>query len=168
MKLLEVVTPSSIYHLPNMEDNLLPPSIMHGSWDTVNDIPNIHFTDPISKDHCITFYDSELKIPLNINGTFYFFHTRRPTADKLQSYEKILITPDPHHCNTYCTLYELSVISMLNYKGVITQANCQEHHLVYHEMDDVNIASITANLYDQKIDNINYSAYCALCKMRVR
>ena len=42
---------------------------------------------------------------------------------------------------------------MLNYEGDITQESCQEHHLVDHEMDDVNIASITATAYDHHIDN---------------
>ena len=32
---------------------------------------------------------------------------------------------------------------MLNYKGEIIQSNCQENHLVDHDMDDLNIASIT-------------------------
>ena len=48
---------------------------------------------------------------------------------------------------------------MLNYEGEITQVNCQEHHLVDHDMDDVNIASITATAYDQHIDNITDNAY---------
>ena len=42
---------------------------------------------------------------------------------------------------------------MLNYKGGITQSNSQEHHLVDHEMDDVNISFITATAYDHHIDN---------------
>ena len=50
---------------------------------------------------------------------------------------------------------------MLNYEGDITQANCQEHHLVDNEMYDVNIASITATEYDQNIDNITDNYDCA-------
>ena len=41
---------------------------------------------------------------------------------------------------------------MLNYEGEITHENHQEYHLVDHEMDDVNIASIKATTYDQHID----------------
>ena len=66
-----------------MEDNLLPPFIMHESAVTVNQTLMIHCNDPISKDHCIKVSDSELNIPLHINDTFYFFHTRRPNADEL-------------------------------------------------------------------------------------
>ena len=44
---------------------------------------------------------------------------------------------------------------MLNYEGEINKEYLQEHHLVDHEMDDVNISSITTTAYDQHIDNIN-------------
>ena len=91
-----------------MDDNLLPPFIMLESGATVNDTPTIHCTDPTSNDHCINFSNSDLKIPLHINSIFYFFHTRRPTADELQSYEKIFITPDRQHWNPYFTSYELN------------------------------------------------------------
>ena len=49
---------------------------------------------------------------------------------------------------------------MLNYKVEITQVNCQEHHLVDHDMDDVNILSITTTAYDQHIDNSTDNDYC--------
>ena len=127
-----------------MEDNLIPPFIMREIGGTLNDTPKIHCTDPTSKDHCIKFSDSELKIPLHINSTFFFFNKRRPTSDELQSCEKIFITPDLQHWNPCCTSYELNERSMLNYDKGITQANHQEHHLVDHDMDDLNISSITA------------------------
>ena len=50
---------------------------------------------------------------------------------------------------------------MLNYEGDITQENRQGHHLVDHDMDDVNIASITATAYDHHIDNSTDNDYCA-------
>ena len=95
---------------------------MRGSGSTVNEIPKIHYNDPTSKDHCMTFTESELKISLHIKSKFYFFNTRRPNANELQSCENIFITTDRQHCNPYCTLYELNERSMLNYEGDITQA----------------------------------------------
>ena len=126
---------------------------MRESGATVNDTPKIHCTDSTSKDHCIKFSGGELKIPLNIKVTFSFFHTSRPTDDELQSCDNIFITPDRQHCNPYCTSYELNERYMLNYKRGITQEKFQEHNLVDYDMDDVNIASITAITYDQHIDN---------------
>ena len=98
---------NSLY-LPNMEYNLLPPFIMREIGSTVNDTPKIHCTDITSKDHCITFSNSELKISLHINGTFSLFRTRRPTADELQSCEKIFIIPNRQHWNPYCKSYDLN------------------------------------------------------------
>ena len=98
---------NSLY-LPNMEYNLFPPFIMRESGSTVNDTPKIHCTDITSKYHCITFANSELKISLHINGTFSLFRTRRPTADELQSCEKIFIIPNRQHWNPYCKSYDLN------------------------------------------------------------
>ena len=68
----------------------------------------------------ISFEDSELTIPLQLNGTFSFFHTRKPTEDELLSCEKIFITPDNDHWNPYCTSFGLNEQSMLNYEGKMT------------------------------------------------
>ena len=106
---------------------------------------------PTPNNHCIAFFESELHIPLHINGTFSFFYTRNPTTDRIQSREKIFITIYHQHWNPYCTLYELNEISILNYEGDITQENRQDHHLVDHDMNDVNIASITDTTYKKHI-----------------
>ena len=131
------------------------------SGATVNDTLNIHWTDPTSRYHCIIFSGSKLKIPLHINGTFSFFHTRRTNADELQSCEKIFITPDCQHWNPYHKYYELNDRSILNYEGEITQENLQEHHLVDHDMDDVNVASIRSTVYNKHIENRTGNSYCA-------
>ena len=70
-------------YLPNTEHKLLLPFIMREKGAAVNATTKIHCTDPTSKDHWIKFSDSEMKMPLHINGIFYFFHTRRPTYDDL-------------------------------------------------------------------------------------
>ena len=100
-----------------MEDNLLLPFIMRESGTPLNDTTKIHCTDPTSKDHCITFDEIELKIPLHINSKFSFSHTNRPTADEIQSCEKIFINSDCKHWSLYCILYKINETSILNYKG---------------------------------------------------
>ena len=84
-------------YLPYTEDKLLLPFIMREKEAAVSATMKIHCTDPTSKEHCIKFSNNEIKMPLHINGTFYFFHTRRPTDDDLQSREKIFINPDRQH-----------------------------------------------------------------------
>ena len=84
----------------------------------------------------------------------------RPTDDEPQSCEKIFTTNDRQNLNPYCILYELIERSRVNSEGDITQENHQEHHLVEHEMGDVDIASITSTAYDQHIDISTENSYC--------
>ena len=101
-------------YLAIMEDNLLLTFIVRESGAIVKDTKKIHSTYTTSKDHCITFSKIDMKIPLHINSTFYIFHKMRPTADEIQSCEKILIPSNHQHCNTYCILYELNEVYMWN------------------------------------------------------
>ena len=70
-------------YMPSMEINLIPPFIMRAGGVQVNDIPKIHCDDPTKHDHCISFNDIDLRIPLQLFGTFSYFHTRKPMAQEL-------------------------------------------------------------------------------------
>ena len=144
-----------------MKHNLLPPFIMRESSATVNDVPKIHCVDPTSDDHCITFPDSELRIPLHLNGTFSYFHSRKPTQSELEESDKIFITPDRQSWNPYCTSYQLNERSMLNYEGEITHANRREHHLVDHENEDPQVASISSATFNSVVDTNASEAFCS-------
>ena len=149
-------------YIPSMYDNLIPPFILRESGAMVNDIAKIHCPEPTNNDHCITFEDSDLKIPLHLNGTFSYFHTRKPTQDELQSCDKLFITPDKQHWNPYCTSYALNEHSMLNYEGEITEVERREHHLVDHDFDDADIASVTIEAHDNQVDATISSSFCAI------
>ena len=75
---------NSLY-IPEMRENLLPPFILRESGATVNDTAKIHCKDPGVDDHCISFMHSNLTIPLQLHGTFSFFHSRKPTGEELVS-----------------------------------------------------------------------------------
>ena len=64
------------------------------NFATVNDVAKIHSPDPSVNDHFISFASSDLWITLNLNSTFSYFHSQRPTQDEFSSYDNILITPD--------------------------------------------------------------------------
>ena len=51
-------------HIPHLKNNLIPPFVMRAAGVTLNDTPNIHSKDPTIDDHCITFEDTDLRIPL--------------------------------------------------------------------------------------------------------
>lgn len=155
-------------YLPNMHDNLIPPFILRESGALVNDTPKIHCADPTSDDHCISFSDSTLRIPLRLNGTFSYFHTRKPTEEDLQTCDKIFITPDRQHWNPYCTSYEKNERSMINYEGEITTPNRREHHLVDHDREEAHIAAVSSVTYEEQIDdNMNhaFSAEASSCEL---
>ena len=62
-----------------MDHNLNLPFIMRAGGVTINDVPKIPCEDSIVDDHSVLFDQSDLWIPLQLNGAFSFFHTRVPT-----------------------------------------------------------------------------------------
>ena len=68
-------------HIPRLEHNLIPPFILREAGLIVNDIPKLHLLDPSADDHAIIADNRNLRIPLQLNGIFSFFHTRRSTDD---------------------------------------------------------------------------------------
>ena len=105
-------------YIKTMDHNLIPPLIMRTGGVTVNDVPKIHCDDPTRDDHCILFQDIELRIPLQLIGTFSYFHSRMPTATELYDCDKVFLTPDASDWNPHCLSFERNERSMLNY-GVI-------------------------------------------------
>ena len=83
-------------YVPSMTHNLVPPFIMREAGLIVHDIPKIHVQDPSQYDHSIQDPDTDLLIPLQLNGIFSFFHTRKPTDDEIAYSPRILLTPDCH------------------------------------------------------------------------
>ena len=69
-------------YVPSMGHNLIPSFIMRDGGVIVNDAPKIHSEDPVVFYYCISFDHSNLRIPLQLNGVFSYFHTRVPTERK--------------------------------------------------------------------------------------
>ena len=61
----------------------------------LNDVSKIHCPQPTADDHSITFPNSDLKIPLQLIGTFSFFHSCFPEVQELYKCDKVFLTPDP-------------------------------------------------------------------------
>jgi len=92
-------------HICAMDHNLIPPFIMREGGVIVNDIPKMHCPDLTIDDHCISFKDIDLRIPLQLNGVFSYFHTRKPLPSELYARDKVFITPDAFEWNPHCTSY---------------------------------------------------------------
>ena len=50
--------------------------------------------EPNKFDNGITFEDENLRIPLQLNGIFSYFHTLAPTHKGISHYNPIFPTPD--------------------------------------------------------------------------
>ena len=107
-------------YIHSMKHNLIPPFIMREGGVIVNDIPKMHCSDPTINDHCISFKDANLRIPLQLNGIFSYFQTRKPLASELYGKDKIFITPDSSEWNPHCESYSHNESIMTNYEGDIT------------------------------------------------
>ena len=89
-------------HMPHLGNNLIPPFLMRAARVTLNDNQKIHSKDPTIDNHCITFEDSDLRIPLQLSGVFSYFHTRKPTFSELHECPKLFLTPYANDWNPNC------------------------------------------------------------------
>ena len=93
-------------HIPHLRNNLIPPFVMRAAGVTLNETTKIHSKDPTIDDHCITFEDSDLRIPLQLSGVFSYFHTRKQTLSELHECPKLFLTPDANDWNPHCQSFE--------------------------------------------------------------
>ena len=142
-------------HITSMEHNLIPPFIMRAGGVTVHDIPKIHCNDPSNDDHCITFRESDLRIPLQLIGTFSYFHSRMPHVDELQNCDKIIITPDSEDWNPHCESFEQNERSMLNYEGEMNtdERQSQLQMEIDPDEDDLfELAEVSSDHWNKHVD----------------
>ena len=144
-------------YIPSMDINLIPPFIMRAGGVLVNEIPKIHCSNPRTTDHCISFRNHDLSIPLQLNGIFSFFHHRIPTMEELHGCDKIFITPDSTTWNPNCDSFSRNEQSMTDYEGNIVQEDRRVNHLMEPVPDDTNdyaINSITIPQWDDTVTSI--------------
>ena len=89
-------------YIPHLKNNLIPPFVMRAAGVALNETPNIHSKDPKIDNHCITFEDSDIRIPLQLTGVFSYFHTRKPTLSVLHECPKLFLTLDTNDWNPHC------------------------------------------------------------------
>ena len=57
----------------------------------VNDIPKVHCESPSIEYHCYSFKDIDLRIPLQLNGVFSYFNSRKPLPNERYDEDKVCI-----------------------------------------------------------------------------
>ena len=91
-------------YIPELEINLLPPSVVRESGIQIDECPKFQTVNPTVNNHMfISTYNPQ--IPFKLMNTFSYFETCRPTMKELQTCDKVFITPDSlkwnpynHHC----------------------------------------------------------------------
>ena len=146
-------------YIPNMDHNLIPPFIMRAGGVTVRDTAKIHCKYPTRDDHCIRFgtgTENDLRIPLQLFGTFSYFHTRTPTEEELFECDKLFLTPDASDWNPHCTSFEQNERAMLNYEGEMNDASQRtdlQMNLLDKDSDDaLEIAQVSVDGWNSQID----------------
>ena len=110
-------------HILHLRNNLIPPFVIRAAGVTLNDTPNIHSKDLTIDDHCITFEDSDLRIPLQLSGVFSYFHTRKPTLSELHECPKLFLSSDANDWNPHCQSFEENEQSILTCNGELADKN---------------------------------------------
>ena len=134
-------------HIPSMTHNLIPPFILREAGITVNEAAKIHCENPTSQDHAIIIKEPKVVIPLQLNGTFSFFHTRKPTQSELDSDNIIFFTPDSYSWNPYRKDYAESEEIMTDWNGDIN-----DHQVKRRRLTSTN--KVTWDLYEDQIDRM--------------
>ena len=151
-------------YIPSMKHNLIPPFIMREGGVDVNDVPKIHCKDPTVHHHCLTFPSIDLRVPLQLLGTFSYFHTRKPDSRELFEKDKIFITPDSAEWNPHCISFEQNERAMLNYEGEMNSNNRRTNLPMQSDDDPAEIfelASVTMLQLATQIDSTASNAYTA-------
>ena len=79
----------NVLYITSMDDNLVPPFLMHESGILVNDVTRIHCGEDMSHgSHSIIFQeeDIELLIPLILDGTISYLPTRILKPEDIEKY----------------------------------------------------------------------------------
>ena len=143
-------------HIPSMNINLVPPFIMRAGGVIVNDTPKIHCNEPTIDDHCLSFANHDLRIPMQLWGTFSYFHSRMPTAEELDGCDKIFITPDSTVWNPHCESFAKNEQSMLDFEGNMIESRRRTNHIMEREpedySDDYELSAVTADTWNEAVD----------------
>ena len=147
-------------HVPSICHNLIPPFIMRAGGIIINGVPKTRCKDLIFDNHSVSFDQSNMWIPLRLNGELSHFQTKVPTKIELHECEKLFLNPDSSDWNPYCQSYERDEKSMLQFEGNMHEPYRRSmHQVVFEGKDDdmnelaSNIDSATASDWETNIDD---------------
>ena len=143
-------------YVPTMENNLIPPFLIREAGIKLQDVPKIHVKEPNENDHAITFEDENLRIPLQLNGIFSYFHTRTPTHEEIAHCDPIFLTPDSDNWDPHSEHFAQNEESMLDWEGNMAHKRNRKEHIL-----DLNVA-VDVPTWTNAIDNTIMAAFNAM------
>ena len=149
-------------HLPHIKNNLIAPFIMRSAGVTIDERPKIHYDDPTVDNHCVMFDDSDLRIPLQLNGIFSYFQSRKPTIEELHELPKLFLTPDAEDWNPHSHTFGDNERSMLDFNGEMADKSRRKDEICIFEQDEIpELSSVSVEEWESNIDANISSAYVA-------
>ena len=120
-------------HVPSMDYNLVPQFVIRAGYVVVNDVPKICSEDPAVDDHCVSFDQSDLRVPLRSNVVLLCFHMIVPTERELHECEKVFKNSDSSEWKPHCQSWELNERSILGFEGSVSEPSRRTIHRVAFE-----------------------------------
>ena len=114
----------------------------------VNEIAKIHAEVPTNSEHSIYCPQTQLRIPLGLNGIFSHFHTRKPIISEIDTCEAIFLTPDSDNWDPYSDHYSRNEDAMVDWEGNVIEAPSLDQPItsfnLENELDSIIEASISS------------------------
>ena len=139
-------------YIPEISHNLLPPFILREAGVIFDECPKSQAEHPTVENHSLFFPESDLRIHLELNGTFSSFTTRRPTEDELENCDKIFITPDSASWDPYSTHFSENEAAMLGSEGQLLRPLVKQNQLLNDYAEFLDLPSVSC--VDAAIDQI--------------
>mmetsp|Transcript_37468 Transcript_37468/g.52825 ORF Transcript_37468/g.52825 Transcript_37468/m.52825 type:complete len:247 (+) Transcript_37468:50-790(+) len=115
----------------------------------VSSIPNFQVDDPSLDDHSIYFKETQLQIPLSLDGAFSYFPTNKSTEATLANSETIYILT-PEYWNPHSTAYAANEESMLDWEGSLVKTKFRRSEIpLINIHDDATISALLISLTEQ-------------------
>ena len=149
-------------YLPHLRNNLIAPFIMRSASVTINERPKIHCDDPTVDNYCAKFDDSDLRIPLKLNGIFSYFQSRKPTIEELHELPKLFLTPDADDWNPHSHTFGDNEESMFDFNGEMADKGRRKDEICIFEQDEIpELSSVSIEEWESNIDANILSAHVA-------
>lgn len=116
-------------HIPGMPTNLLSPFLIREAGNVVNDVPMQHLEHPTSDDHCIIDPRTNIKLRLELDGTFSGLTTRALTDHELQhieDFDQLWLTPDEDSWDPNVPDFEEREQSLMDVDGNVKELAPQD------------------------------------------